>query len=444
MATYPISRSYSNSLAFFKQGVIAQNGTQVSSTHVNFFPVSASGSLNGQGRTDWKMLKARGVDVTNPLSAEHVLIHPTTLYVVVRVNRFAGTVDEDQELFGTAFQQPALPPDSPTPSQSLVAEVVGDWVRKAVEVQQSIAGGVFLGELREALSMIRHPARTLSKGLVRYNNTAKALTKPYLRAYHRQGFRKNSAKKLLSRAHKDLAELYLEHTYGWQPLMSDIEAGVKFLHTFRRKREVKRVTSRKTHRGQGLSSEVSYYLMAGSLAKVKVKVSDLYETSHQQVGGIVVSGTVYGRCIDEPSIIQNAGLGIRSWVPTVWELLPWSFVIDYFSNIGDVIGSTALVQANIAWANKTTRRNTTRVYNVAPDLEATRDNYEALGDTLKEFRVSNPQLRIQVRQVERSTDFSSTPELVLELPGVNSQKWLNIAALLAARKEHRNSYSRRA
>lgn len=443
MATYPISRSRSYSLALHKQGEIKQNGTTTSTMFVRHLPLVVSASLTGQGRTDWRVLKARGVDVTNPLSAEAVLIHPITFHVNVRVNRFSGTVDEDQVVFGSAFYQPTLPPEAPIPPQDLVAAVVGDWVRKAVEAQQSIAGGVFLGELREALSMIRHPARKLSQGMVRYYNTARKLRKPYLKAYKAQGFRKNNAKRRLSRLHQDLASLYLENTYGWQPLLSDIESGVRLLHTWKRKREVIRVTSRKTHRSLGLSSKVSQNLMAGSLAEITTSVQDYYESSYQQVGGVVVKGTVYGRCIDHPTLIENAGLGIRSWVPTVWELLPWSFVVDYFTNVGDVIGSTALTNAQIQWAGTTTRRNTIRVYTVTPEIAATSDNYGALGDTLKEYRVSNPQLRIQVRNVVRSSDYSSTPELTFEVPGVDSQKWLNLAALFAARKEDRHINRRR-
>lgn len=44
------------------------------------------------------------------------------------------------------------------------------------------------------------------------------------------------------------------------------------------------------------------------------------------------------------------GLTIQEFVPTVWELIPYSFVVDYFTNIGDVVNYA--YSANLNWVYK--------------------------------------------------------------------------------------------
>jgi hypothetical protein len=43
------------------------------------------------------------------------------------------------------------------------------------------------------------------------------------------------------------------------------------------------------------------------------------------------------------------GFSWESFVPTVWELVPYSFILDYFTNIGDVLSAGLLVQSHLAW-----------------------------------------------------------------------------------------------
>lgn len=45
------------------------------------------------------------------------------------------------------------------------------------------------------------------------------------------------------------------------------------------------------------------------------------------------------------------GFSAKEFVPTLWELLPWSFLVDYFTNVGDILDANVLVGRKLAFAD---------------------------------------------------------------------------------------------
>lgn len=50
---------------------------------------------------------------------------------------------------------------------------------------------------------------------------------------------------------------------------------------------------------------------------------------------------------------RNLGLDLSSFAPTVWEVIPYSFVADYFTNIGDMIDAASFPRSTLSWVAKT-------------------------------------------------------------------------------------------
>jgi hypothetical protein len=134
------------------------------------------------------------------------------------------------------------------------------------------------------------------------------------------------------------------------------------------------------------------------------------------------------RCtIDNPFLMRAEVLGFSTndWLPTIWELIPYSFLVDYFSNIGDVISAWSFPQGRYAWHCRTVRSIAYRDI-LASRLASTNPN-----PTLYVLDYeSGPDLMVWAERtaVERSGDFLGLPSVTLEIPG-SSLKWLNIAAL---------------
>jgi hypothetical protein len=47
------------------------------------------------------------------------------------------------------------------------------------------------------------------------------------------------------------------------------------------------------------------------------------------------------------------GFNPQNFIPAAWELLPWSFLADYFSNIGDILTASIVSTKHLAYTNRT-------------------------------------------------------------------------------------------
>jgi hypothetical protein len=61
-------------------------------------------------------------------------------------------------------------------------------------------------------------------------------------------------------------------------------------------------------------------------------------------------------------LLRSAGFTLKDFVPTVWELIPLSYVADWFFNIGAVLDAWAFNQSQISWQCMTYKNRVTAKY----------------------------------------------------------------------------------
>lgn len=177
--------------------------------------------------------------------------------------------------------------------------------------------GVFLGEGRESLQMISRTAKTLAVALTRLKRgeiagAARALgvnygTQRYI-----------SAKK---RTVDNLSSRWLELQYGWLPLLGDAESAAKFLAARLNQPMVQRYRAR-LKVGARVTPGGIPWLESGCIAFTQGQIiAELFESSETQL------------------------LGLEDPASVAWELLPWSFVADWFLPIGNYLQARALNSA---------------------------------------------------------------------------------------------------
>lgn len=121
-------------------------------------------------------------------------------------------------------------------------------------------------------------------------------------------------------AFKRFGDQWMRYRYGIMPLVYSYRDIVKTLH---RGKNV-------TNRCRRVVQPTSYGITLPSPS-----TSYLWTT---YVGEIVLSGTLFQH-FDMDSVSQISGIGFNPLV-TAWELIPYSFVIDWFVNVGDYIAAS--------------------------------------------------------------------------------------------------------
>jgi len=287
------------------------------------------------------------------------------------------------------------------------------YLKNARKAQQGFAGLTFLGELRESLKMIRHPAQGLKNLCSEWLNTTGRARRKFGRS-----------RKGTDKWKRELSSLWLEQAFGWQPLVNDINAAWRTYRNLRDRRDQVPVT------GFGIDTEFvphrseTFYPHDFFTGQYRYNRRST-ERAFVRFRGMVKLKTI-GSNVDA---LEPFGFTFDSWIPTAWELLPWSFLIDYFSNIGDVLEAGTFSTANLAW--------TSQVSIVSQISEMQGQIYElasrnALGENFISCEGDVMHSRRERRVVTRSPQAQlSIPTLKLEIPGHPAQ-WANMTALFAA------------
>lgn len=293
---------------------------------------------------------------------------------------------------------------------------------------KQVEGGVIAGEIAKTLRMIRHPAKNLW-------GQVQAVAKTVKKRIYR----------LKPRDRKEfLTDTYLEATFGWLPLMSDVKSGAEALaelalrergNTIWVSGDSRSFSGMPKDLGRDLEEIVDLPLYGGAtLLSGSSQISVNRATSESSFTRV----KYYGKMRIEPferlyMKSELLGFNPQSWLPTAWELMPYSFLVDYFTNIGEVINAWSTNTSDLLWVTKTIARSYVRtgLVRMDPTFKFTQQyNAGCAGWTLIKEQVGV--LKLARRTISRDADALTqvrVPSFTFKVPGIGSMKWLNIAAL---------------
>jgi hypothetical protein len=268
--------------------------------------------------------------------------------------------------------------------------------------RSSFQGAVWLAELDSTIRGIRHPLKAMRDGLTAYHARSKKIVHKVSRAGLQSA----------------LAGSWLEFQFGILQNVRDVESGLTNLKRISHPRAVKfKANGVETLTGIN-DSAFTYDFTAPSCI--------LTQSRRWTTNVIVIYRGAYK--VEPPSgwDFKSWGLSTQDFIPAVWEAIPYSFVVDYFTNIGQILQGYSYLQADIAWVAKTVRKSAT---------------YLQQGVSLKTNVFSYPVLSASIGSLG-STELTSTSvsrssssvgnlnqTFYVRVPGVGSMAWLNLAAL---------------
>jgi len=199
-------------------------------------------------------------------------------------------------------------------SVSSQRDVAVNWAVNAFEAEKSVK------MIHDRAKTIVNTLRNLRKGRFKRAYNILFLGKSDRKTQHRLA--------ALRRTKDNAASLWLEWTYGWSPLMGDIHTAINDYQKAKREyyirargvavdRSTQTIQTASSFGGGDFSPRVAYNISIQREALVKY--TSVYSLSTRSSSKLLASG-----------LVQNP-------LSVAWELVPFSFVADWFINVGDVL-----------------------------------------------------------------------------------------------------------
>lgn len=303
---------------------------------------------------------------------------------------------------------------------SLEDKALAKVLEKVRSTRSNQNGLVILGEARETLKMLRHPASALTAETTKYFRRLKN---------EKTRLHKVALAKRRDAWSRVITGTYLEYVFGVVPLISDIKDIARTLQRFvddgPKRTRVKATARLET---SSLVATPKHTVMASGLFMYSSFTTiNVTEASTQYIVGLELQER-----LDESSLsrlLRLSGITLENFIPALYEIAPWSFLIDYFSNLGEVIASGTTDTSEVKWFVKTNRQRSSRL--VSPLVESPVTNLAAAAASLVSYTGDFGRSQTIRTTLTRSIGTTlGTPKIHLTHPGDNVKKLLNIVALL--------------
>jgi len=282
-------------------------------------------------------------------------------------------------------------------------------VRKKTQNWQS---GVFTGELLETARLLASPVKRLREEVG--NLVSDALRK---KAKH-----KKSTAKTRRAA---VADTWLTWSFGVKPLISDANDAALAFRALASGRCIDSIRFTGIGEADGSLSYPNGLSFEGVNLGPGVPSSLIGRVRYTDKCMVIYRGAMKNsNPSGEMPLPMRFGLDLSSVVPTTWELIPWSFMVDYFTNVGDALDAWSMRFLNFAWMNRTVRNSRTS------DVEGFQNSIAiSTSQGRKSTCVGRPPSALYATVDRNIATNLFMPSLALKIPGFPSTKWVNIAAL---------------
>lgn len=371
---------------------------------------------NGIKDPNWKSKVIAHISATTPFTGtfyrfssaptvgeQKYWTHPTsTAYYYLQWYKRSGAYTKH---LGSSFF--SLPPSLDTSGsaiQSADNQAISRLYNTLAQIENRVQSGEDFGEWRETLRLIRRPFHALSSATID------------LMQGHLNAFKWKDVKSVA----KALADTTLEWRFGVKPLISTVSQGFVGLKNrdnvfhylpFYAK-GVARTVSRTMHNdGYGLDPQELQYLQ-----------SETYQQSVRYKGMWHARSDLPKRAVNDV-----LGLNFRNVIPTVYNLIPYSFLLDYVTNVGDIVNSLAVPWSGVAWCAKSVQHSFLR----------RQDTVDWSKHSGAIYRVGPKYLTPGFFEIQKTSFARSEvtempyPKLALQMPSFRQLQ--NVAALLVSR-----------
>lgn len=305
---------------------------------------------------------------------------------------------------------PSIVTGTPSTNQAAMASARNQAIAKLYDrissIESSAQTGEDLGEISQTLKLLRSPLQPL-------RNLITSTVSKHHRAINGYQGTVQSAQ----RTAKALGDTLLEYRFGIKPLVNTVaDVAVGLQNRDYMAHYIPFFAEASTEHNSSLDSTFEgvdiLTFQVSRVAKEKRTVR------FNGVWGVQVG-------VNRRSVADVASLRLRDVVPTIWNLIPYSFLVDYFTNVGDIVNGLTLPWGGVRWCVETNKS----VYSSSATIGSL-----VVQPTRYRPRntVSSGYSRYSYEAFAR-TGVVSIPRPTLEFNVPSGRQWQNIAALIIGR-----------
>lgn len=370
-------------------------------------------SMNGGDYPGWRRAIAQGTAIINNATASRTRFHYKGGYcsIVRDIHNWNGTAwaTDDTRTYKYDGQMFSLPQVSFAGSSfgNTDNRAKALFVKKARAAMTQFQSGVFLGELRETLELLHKPYKAIPSLIKSYLGVAQK---------RRRGFRKAS----IPAKHRFLQEQWLQASFGIRPLIHDVADAARALAQYNLGHKP-RQSVLGFAKAEGPQPDAftggSYQQMSWELTTQMIDKSASYAW-----------GAVQASQDRTTPALQNVGLALQDFIPTIWELIPYSFLLDYFVNVDDILDAATFNTANLVYWGLSSKTSRTLTAGNARDTTNRKDSPDPFGSFVVGGGFDPGKGSWTAEQFARVGYGSLVPSLSFKIPG-NWSQYVNMAAL---------------
>lgn len=268
---------------------------------------------------------------------------------------------------------------------------------------QSFAGLNFAAEFAEVIAMFTNPVRGLFGHTVNFA--------------HKVGGLKNIRRS--SDYAAALGETYLGYKFGVEPLANDLAQAIIASDEFT---TLVGMELAEKISGSGSSDVTIGYSEATPLAYATQRMREGESSEVRYKGKVALK-------YDASSFARMGGFAPPDVIPAVWEAIPFSFLVDYFTNVGDVLYRASSASAS-PWVTYLDRGTKNTRYLQGEPYRFADTHPDITGGYFKGFATGGT-FRLSKTRVSRSSA-GELPPVTLHFSLPNLGQIVNLGALIAA------------